>query len=401
MRLSKGRGNRALLFKISSIALIIMILLSFTLFSCGDSKLSAEIVGRWSYSFPPGLEDVPNFEYEPECGLIDAYPLTSAEIDGKKYLIMGFPPHSSRDSTCYFIFDTEDPFSPRLISTIKPEEQGKHGVIADSCAVSGDILYSFLFLEKGLWLVDISDPANPVDLGIVPIEATQNLTVVEGIAYASGQMYNGITIVDVSDMQNIREISRIDLPTREHCLAVNGEYLYVGIKQTVTIFDISNPVFPEAIGTCELEVPVGLVTELPFYTGEIHWGNWASIIDMQASGDYVYVTFGAGQVRIIDVSNPSFPQEVARVDLNGFAIALTLKDDYLYVTKSDVDSQMLQLAIIDITESSNPKLIHSVITESIFGFGGSSYAYCWARPQVIGDYVYVAGINYMDVVKFK
>ena len=212
-------------------------------------------------------------------------------------------------------------------------------------------------------------------------------------------MYDGVTIVDVSDIQDIREIARIELSTREHCLAVNGEYLYVGIKQTVTIFDISDPAFPEAVGSCELEVPEGLVKELPFYTGEIHWGNWASIIDMEASGDYVYVTFGAGQVRVIDVSDPTASHEVADIDLSGFAIALTLKDNFLYVTKSDAETQKMQMAIVDISEPGKPAIVGSVVTESLFGFGGASMAYMWWCPQIIGDYVYIAGLNYMDIVE--
>ena len=395
------KRNRILLLKISSAALILLVLLSFTSLSCGNSELRAEVVGRWEYSFPPGLDDVPNFEYEPECGLIDAYPITSAEIDGKGYLILGFPPRSSAYNSCFFIFDTENPLSPRLISTIKPEKQGSIGGMINNSAVCDDILYSCLFGDNGLWMVDISDPANPVDLGIAPVEVTSNIIVSGDYAYASGQMYDGVTIMDISDTQDVREINRIDLSTREHCLAVAGEHLYVGIKQTLTIFDISNPASPKNIGTCELVLTEGLVGELPFYTGEIHWANWASIINIEASGDYVYLTFGAGQVKIIDVSDPKSPREAADIDLGGFAINLTLKDNYLYVTKSDAETQLLQFCIVDVSEPEKPEIMYSVATESIFGFGGASLAYMWARPQVMGDYVYIAGINYMDIVEIK
>ncbi len=162
----------------------------------------------------------------------------------------------------------------------------------------------------------------------------------------------------------------------------------------------SAPSFPKQDGTCKLEVTEGLVTDLPFpEPGKIHWGNWVNILDRQASGDYVYVTFGAGKVRIVDVSDPSAPEEVAEVDPGGFAIALTLEGDYLYVTKSDVDTQLLQLVVVDVSEPDNPKMIDSIATESMFGFGGASLAYMWARPQVIGNYVYIAGVNYMDVIE--
>ncbi len=402
------RGNRALLFKISSAALILIVLLSFTSLSCGNSELRAEIVGRWEYSFPPGLDAVPNFDYDAEGGLIDAYPLTSAEIDGRGYLILGIHQSSTTfgNSFFFFIFDTEDPFSPQLISTITPEKQGKRGVMADSCTVYGDILYSFLFLEKGLWLVDISDPANPVDLGIVSIEATRNLMVVEGIAYASGQMYDGVTIVDVSDIQDIREIARIDLPSRDCFLEVSDGYLYVGIGQTLTIYDVSDPASPEILCNYELNVPEGLVREMPFWDPESEleeppWANLANIIDLLSYGEYLFVTFGAGQLRVIDVSDPASPEEVAAAELGGFVIAMTLKGDTLYVTKSGNEAVTVQLCLLDVSQPDSPKLMDSVDTESMFGFGGATMAYMWWCPQIIGDYVYIAGINYMDIVEIK
>jgi hypothetical protein len=400
------RISGALLFKISFVALILLVILSFTLLSCGNSELTAEIVRRWDYSFPPGLDEVPDRYYDPEGGLVDAYPVTSAEIDGKTYLIMGFPPHTSKYSTCYLIFDTENPFSPRLISMITPEEQSRRGVMADSCAVSGDILYSFLFLEKGLWLVDIADPANPVDLGIVPVEATRNLMVEQGIAYASGQFYDGVTIVDVSDIQAIREISRIALPSRDCFLEVNDGYLYVGIGQTLTVYDVSDPASPEMLCNYELHVPEGLAREMPFYDPESEmteppWANLANIIDLLSYNEYLFVTFGAGQLRVIDVSEPTSPEEVATVELGGFVIAMTLQGETLYVTKSGDDAVTVQLCLVDISQPESPKLMDSVDTESWFGFGGATMAYMWWCPIIVGDYVYIPGVNYMDIVEVK
>jgi len=385
--------------------IILVALLSFGLFSCTDNssvELHAEMVGRWSYSFPPGLEAVPDFDYDTEGGLIDAIAIARADIDSKEYLLLSFDAASGRLNSRVFIFDTEDPVSPRLVSSIAPEKRELESYHVRDITVQDGILYASLFLDKGLWMVDISDPTAPKDLGIAPVEITSNIIVSGDYAYASGQRYDGVTICDISDVENVREIARIDLSTREHCLAVSGDHLFVGIGRTLTVYDISTPSSPKQVGACELAVSEGLVTELPFYQpGEIHWTNWASIINLQASGDYVYVTFGAGQLRVIDVSDPAAPKETTDADLGGFAIALTLKDDYLYMTKSDVESQKLQLVIMDVSEPGNPKVIDSVATESDFGFGGASFAYCWARPQVTNDYIYIAGINYLDVFKLR
>lgn len=390
---------------ISVVILVLLALSSFGLLSCTDkptgkpqtktqTEIQAEIIGQWQYDFPQ--------VYDPEIGFIDAITITSASMNGKEYLILSFDPLSGPNNSRVFIFDTRNPLSPQLVSTIAREKQGRDMFLVRSSAVHNNILYSSLFVDKGLWMVDISDPSHPRDMGIAPVKITSNLVVAGDYAYASGQLYNGVSISDISDSKDVREVARIDLPSRECRIAVSGQRLYIGIQQTLTIVDVSNPASPKTLCTYELEVHEGLVTQLPNpVPGQIHWDKWANIIDLQASGDYVYVTFGAGQLRVIDISDPATPNEVADVDLGGFAIALTLKDNLLYLTKSDKETTKLQLFILDISQPESPQLLDSMVTKSVFGFGGATYGYCWMRPQVIGSYVYVAGLNYMDIIEIR
>jgi hypothetical protein len=187
-------------------------------------------------------------------------------------------------------------------------------------------------------------------------------------------------------------------------MAVSGDCLFVGIGRTLTVYDVSIPSSPQQVGVLDLSLSGDLTTESPPYQlegTEVHWANWAYIIDLQASGDYVYAAFGAGQIRVIDVSEPAAPRETSVIDLDGFAIAITLEGDLLYVTKSDAETRMLQLSIVDISNPESPELLDTVVTTSFFGFGGASYAYCFAHPQVIGDYVYVGGVNFFDIYKIR
>ena len=386
------------------IVIFALVLSSFGLLSCADSTPRLESAGRWSYAFPEGFTPETEYDYDPVGGFTDASTITSAEIDGKEYLILGLPSMSSRSNGRFLIFDTENPLSPRLVSAIAGGRIGKRSYPVNCAAVQGNILYGGLFLDKGLWIVDISDPANPIDLGIAPVEVTSNLIVMGDIAYGSGQMYDGVSLSNVSDPGNVSEIARIDLPTREHWLTVNGDYLFVGIGRTLTVYDVSTPSAPEQVGKLDLALSGNLSTDLPPYQldgEEVHWINWAYIIDLQASGDYVYAAFGAGQVRVIDVSDPTLPREAAEIDLDGFAIALTLEGDYLCATKSDAETGMLQLSLVDISNPESPELLDTTVTESFFGFGGASLCYCFAHPQVIGDYVYVGGMNFFDIYKIK
>jgi len=377
---------------------------SFGLLSCTSTRSPIEPVGRWSYSFFEGYESVPDLEYyaDQEGGFVDVSTVNTAFINGKNYLVLNFPALSSRYNGRIFIFDIQDPLSPKFISTTTPEKQGNNGVLLNSIAISGTTLYAGLFGDKGLWMADISDPANPKSLGIIPMEMTSNLVVSGGYAYAMGQMYNGVSIADITDTKNVWEVARIDTSSRECQIAVSGSLLFTGIGRRLTVYDVSTPSSPKQVGNYELAVSDHLVTELPFYQpGELRWANWASIIDLQTSGNYIYIAFGAGQVRVIDVTIPSTPREVATASTGGFAISLALRDNLLYVTQSDKDSQKLQMSIVDISQPENPRQLETVITESVFGFGGASYSYCWIRPQVMGDYVYFAGLNYMDILTIQ
>lgn len=393
--------------------LILVLFLSSMVSGCGDESkdeiistsdglLRLEQAGTWNYSFFPGLEDTA-FEYDHESGLVDAITITETTINGKQYLLLSFDPMSGPgQNSRVFIFDTTGPLSPRLVSSIAHPDEERKSYLVRSVVVQDGILYAGLFGDKGLWMVDISDPANPKDLGIANVELHKDLIVSGNYAYASGQMFNGVSICDISDVENVKEVARQEISTRDCRLALSEDILYVGIGNILTLYNVSTPSSPRQIGTYELEVSGNLTTVLPFpEPGKVHWTNWAHINDILAYGDYVFVALGAGQVRIIDVSDPVAPKEIAYVDLRSFTISLTLKDNLLYVTSSDADNPVLHLCIVDISEINNPKVIDSIATGSMFGFGGATLGYMWARPQIIGECIYVAGINYFNVFNLK
>ena len=365
-------------------------------------SLTIENAGRWSYQFFDGYQSVPDYEQysDPEGGFVEAVTFDTVQINGNDYLLLNFAAMSSRHNSRIFFFDTKDPLSPGFVSSIASEKQEKHGLQINYVTISGNILYGGVFGDKGLWMVDISNPTNPTDLGVAPLGMIQELVVSDGYIYGMSQMNYDLPIAYIADTQNTREIGRIDTHSRDCQLAISGHLLFIGLERTLTIYDVADPSSPQQLGTCNLALSGNLTTELPFpQPGVIHWTNWANIIDMQASGNYVYATFGAGGVRVIDVSNPNTPHEVAEVDIGGFAIMLTLKDNLLYMTKSNVESPTVQMSIIDVAQPESPQVLDSVTTESLFGFGGATLSHCFMRPQVVGDYVYVAGMNYLDVYK--
>lgn len=356
-------------------------------------QASDKIIGRWYYNLPQ--------EYDTELIFIDPA-AAAAEIDGRPYLILSFNPSSGPNNSRLFIFDAENPVAPRLLSNITREtKDSRDTFLVRDIAIRNNVIYSSLFGDLGLWMVDIADPANPVDLGIAPVKMGNNIVVDNNYAYGSG-LDNIICVSNISDAANVFEASRIDIASRDCCLAVSGQLLFVGIEQTLTVIDISKPSSPELICEYDLDVPSGLDRNIPNPgPGKLQWERWATINDLQVSGDHVYVTFGAGRLRVVDVSNPADPHEASNIGLNGFCVSLTLLDNYLFATTADTDTGKLQVCPVDISQPEHPALIDYIPTQSDFVLGGVTFAYCWERPLVTGDYVYIAGRDYIDIIKIK
>ena len=198
----------------------------------------------------------------------------------------------------------------------------------------------------------------------------------------------------------MKETARIDVPSRDCRLAMRDKTLYVGIAQTITVVDLSLPSSPQTLSRYELPVSSGLSKDppMPDRPGLIEWERWATINDLWVDGHYLYVSFGAGGLRVVDVSDPKALREVARVDVGGFAISMTRNVDRLYLTKSDRQIRKLQLCVLDVTDPNSPRVLSSTATESDFVLGGVSFAYCWMRPQVVGNHVFVGGLKGMEVI---
>lgn len=388
--------------KLKSIVVLLVTLvlvLSSMILGCLDESQNKTIPIS---DMPSQLKQVGAFDYDWEGGSFGAITVTATDINGADYLVLSFDPSSGpgRNSRV-FIFDTKDPVSPRMLSSIAHPGEERESYLVRSIAIRDGILYAGLFCDKGLWMVDISDPASPVDLGIAPVETNDNVLVSGKYLYSSGQLYNGIIICDVSNTKNVKEIKRLDISTRDCKLAVSGNLLFLGSDRTLTIYDISSPESPKKLSDYELEMSGKLSTRVESSGHTNNWSNLAHISDIQASGEHVYIAFGAGQVRVIDVSNPASPRETTPINLGKFAIALTLKDNLLYITESDYESKKIQLGVVDVSEPENPIVIGSTITKSDFVLGGVTFTYCWARPQIAGDFIYVPGMRYLDIFELR
>ena len=107
--------------------------------------------------------------------------------------------------------------------------------------------------------------------------------------------------------------------------------------------------------------------------------NWG-IIDVVTAGDYAYVTTGVTTVAgmtIFDLTDPTHPRILGRVDTFDYATGVAIAGDYAYLVHD-----CSGMAIIDISEKSDPQVISWFgRKEELFGVA------------VNGDQVYVTGLD--------
>ncbi len=136
--------------------------------------------------------------------------------NGFAYLAM----QSSNDDSTLRIYDVGNPAQPVLVNNyINDTFAGAHNVF-----VAGNVAFIASFsasggpdsnpapIDAGIWMLDISDPANPQDIGQLldnnddPIPSVHDLTVVGNRAYIAG-WNTGFWVVDFENLDNPSQLS--------------------------------------------------------------------------------------------------------------------------------------------------------------------------------------------------
>jgi len=124
-------------------------------------------------------------------------------------------------------------------------------------SLSGDLAcltmsYGWWGMPLGLFLVDVSDPANPQVVGSLELEA-QTAQEPRPVAVFQDHVYvgdgNDLLVVDISDRTSPTPIGKVSCPGRIEDIAVSGNRAYVGISDgRLRVYDISEPATPVLVG---------------------------------------------------------------------------------------------------------------------------------------------------------
>ena len=249
-----------------------------------------------------------------------------------------------------YIIDISDPEDPVLAGDYYTPDHS-WGVY-----VSGDFAYSWY--RNSIQIINVSDPANTSLAGsFSTLDYTFDIHVVGDYAYVASYE-DGLLIFDVSNPANPTNVGTFDTPGYAVNVYVSGNYAYVSDSSSLLIIDISDPANPTLTGS---------------YNDNAY--------NVSVSGNLAYVMGEKNDLYIINISSPSTPYLLGIYDFpelgeyDRFHVYIDGNFLYLaYLTEEDIS----ELLIVDVSDSSNPTLIDT--------YDEVMYA---TDVFVSGDYIYL------------
>ncbi|MBN2441402.1 MAG: hypothetical protein JXJ04_08645 [Spirochaetales bacterium] len=280
---------------------------------------------------------------------------------------------------CVYILDIAQPGNPVYAGLIDG------GGFTHSMTVKNKILYMADGFG-GMKIVDVSDPAQPINLSRVSMEDTLRIAVSGDYAYcASGK--NGMSTIDISDPAQPVLCSTI--PTYDSAVDVetDGSYVYVGDQPWgLTIIDPSQPEDPQIVYHALPDgypTPVGELLPTP----KPHANAWNTRM-LSLSGNTACLSVQLEPcIRIVDISDPHAPVQTGFIPLN-IPGDLAVTGNHLYLP----GLSGIPLLVYDIAEPGNPVEIGACPAIDNF--------YC-NKIALSNNYAFLASTNQTSIIEIS
>ncbi len=228
--------------------------------------------------------------------------------------------------------------------------------------LDGNYLYVATGTSNGLYIIDVSDKANPTIKGQNTTLKTQTEIAVEsGYAYAIGQ-YGigdfGVSIIDVRDGAQPVEVGSYQLNFFSEAIDVLDNFIYVSENSSIKILDVSSKTNPTLVGSFTL-------------------GSRIHIDDIIVEDNRAYVTYGGSTIfatswlGIFDITNKNPITRISSLQLPNHGKEITKQDNLLII--ADLSDGV---RIIDITDETAP------VTIDGYGLNGKIYSAAFSNHRV-------------------
>jgi hypothetical protein len=290
----------------------------------------------------------------------------AATIDEKNYLICSVnfgnnPDGSGTNADAgLIILDISNPDSPNEISYLKTGQDEQVQFEGD-LKLDGSILYALTY--DYLWIIDVSDPYHPRDMGKTPLIGAFIIEISGKYAYVvtSGQTPSNETIstLDISDPIHPHSVGQITMQPYLAALKSSGSLLFALASNGLYIYDTSVPAALKQMGF--------LLNPFPPLTGVIPPEFIPpNFFDMALAGNNLYIVSGIEKLLVVNISNPAAPKIITNFEMaeQGTNIIISGGKAYLLSCNGAITFSMgveNLLAIVDITNPSQLSEFNSIL----------------------------------------
>lgn len=254
----------------------------------------------------------------------------------------------------------------------------------------------------GLYLVDVSDPANPVGRGFAPIAGIPaSVSVASGYAAVGDNLF-GVRLFSTQDPQAPAERASVDLSEEGYAgvtgVEVQGGRLFasswargfrsftIGVNGSLTPFaDYADHtgaggmrVFGGAVYLAGSSPALTILdSETPGSGGSLLVGSFDhpdGALDVAAWTGVCFLATGAGEIVILDTTDPSAPTKAGTITLPGQPVAIeTYFGDMLYVAESNFSpGGPDRVLIFDVRNPAQPSLVDEIEIPNVHGLDFAS-----------------------------
>lgn len=215
--------------------------------------------------------------------------------------------------------------------------------------------------ERGLGVLDATDPRNPVMLSRVNTPGSACGVVISGTIAWVADDTRGLQAVDIGDPTQPRLIGGVDTPGNARRLAIAGDLAFVADGGAgLQVVDIADPAHPRIAGAADTH---GYAMDVAIKDARAlvaDYGSGLAVIDITdpfapqlefetdtpgeawgvaVSGSWVYVADGAAGVHSVGVDGD--PQIYQTFPIAGYACDITARGDVLHVSSWDAGLHVL------------------------------------------------------------
>jgi hypothetical protein len=179
--------------------------------------------------------EAPRILGELDLGFPEAQDLAVA--GGYAYVAAGFEG--------FYVFDVSDPSAPRQVAALEETPAGAVWVEGTRAYLAGAFAGGprGQTIVTGLHVLDVTDPAAPVEIGDLPNAGGSDIAVSDGFAYVSQRF--SLLLVDVRDPT--LPVALEEIPTSGASIELAGGLAYVS-GLGLQVLDLSDPAAPVEIG---------------------------------------------------------------------------------------------------------------------------------------------------------